>query len=140
MSKPRYRWWGFACRMIRDYPWLKADYAELHKQSMSAGDGMPRGRNTGRMVESTAMRQMPVDDQNCYDAVARAIELTRVRSGGAERLELIRQVYWQKKRRSIRDAARTVGISEQTAKRWHGDFVRLVGSCYGFETRKTEHE
>lgn len=133
MSKPRYRWWGFACRMIRDYRGLKAEYEDLHTQTITADtSGMPREGGTGRAVEAIALRQLPKDDQEVYDAVTRAIEITRLRPDGEERINMIRFIYWNRKQHRLRDAALHVHISEPTAKRWHGDFVRLVGSCYGF--------
>lgn len=105
MSKPRYRWWGFARRMIRDYRSLK--------------------------VECDTQNCLSADDRKAYDAVARAIEITNLRPDGKERLAMIRYVYWYKKEHTVKDAAPRLHIAEATAKRWHGDFVRLVGKCYG---------
>lgn len=77
MSRPRYRWWGFARRMIRDYRGLKAAYDDLHSQSIVADtSGMPKGGGNNRTVEVIAMRQLPEDDQKAYDAVSRAVETT----------------------------------------------------------------
>ena len=134
MSKPRYRWWGFARKMIRDYPELKEAWNDLHSQSMTADySGMPKGGSAGRTVESIALRQLPPDDQKVYDAVTRAIEITRVRPDGKDRLDLIRYVYWYKKLHTVKDGALQVYVSERTAERWHSDFVKLVGKCYGFD-------
>lgn len=105
MSKPRYRWWGFARRMIRDYPALKRNHAQ---------------------------HGLSHDDQKVYEAVAQAIEATQLRPDGDERIKMIRYIYWNKKRHTVRDAAPQASISEPTAQRWHSDFVRLVGKCYGF--------
>lgn len=134
MSKPRYRWWGFVRRMIRDYPGLKAAVDDLHSQNVTASmTGMPRGSGTGRTVETIALRQLPEDDQKIYDAVTRAIEVTRLRSDGEERIALIRYAYWGRKERALKHAALYAHVSERTAKRWHGDFVRMVAKCYGFD-------
>lgn len=136
MSRPRYRWWGFVRRMIRDYRVLKDAYDDLHSQSVSADtSGMPKGGGSGRAVEDIAMRQLPVDDQKAYDAVTRAAEITRLMSDGDDRMALIRYVYWCNKPHDVKDAAPQLHISEPTAKRWHGDFVRLVGKCYGFSLK-----
>lgn len=134
MSSPRYRWWGFVRRMIRDYRSLKIQYDDLHTQSITAGaSGMPRGSGNRSVVESLAMRQLPRDDQKAYDAVSRAVEITNLLPDGELKLELIRYVYWGQGQRRVEDAPLVLPISRRTAIRWHGDFVRLVGKCYGFE-------
>ena len=133
MSKPRYRWWGFARNMIRDYQGLKQSLADLHRQNMTADNtGMPKGGGGGRTVEGVALRQLPPDDQKVYDAVTRAIELTRMRADGEDHIKLIQLMYWAKKQMTAKAASVRLHISDVTAKRWHGDFVRLVGKCYGY--------
>lgn len=72
------------------------------------------------------------DEQNERDAVSKAIEATRQHPQGHERLNLIRLVYWEKPTRILQEAAFHLHISEITAKRWHGDFIRLVGKFCGF--------
>lgn len=136
MSKPRYRWWGFARKMIRDYPGLKDALNDLHSQSITANtSGMPSGGGEGRTVETIALRTLPPDDQKVYDAVTRAIQITALRASGEERIAMIRYLYWGKKTRKIEDAAVRCHVSVPTAKRWHGDFVRTVGVCYGFSLK-----
>lgn len=139
MSKPRYRWWGFVRNMIRDYPALKEELDDLHSQSMAADySGMPKGGGAGRTVENIALRQLPPDDQKDYDAVTRAIEITKLRPDGEERLAMIRYIYWCQKEHTVKDSAMQVSVSERTAKRWHSDFVRLVGKCHGFKVGTQE--
>ena len=136
MSKQRYRWWGFVKRMIRDYRGLKAEYDDLHTQSITANtSGTPSGGGTGRAVESIAMRELPPDDQKAYDAVTRAIRATMVLSNGTERMAMIRYIYWCREERKVKDAALRAHVSVPTAKRWHGDFVRLVAKYYGFSVK-----
>ena len=133
MSKPRYMWWGFARKMIRAYPELKQAWNDLHSQSMTTDySGMPKGGSAGRTVESIALRQLPPDDQKVYDAVSKAVEITKRRPDGSDRISLIRYVYWHKKQHTVKDAALQVPVSKRTAERWHSEFVRLVGKCYGF--------
>jgi hypothetical protein len=135
VSKPRYRWWGFVRRMIRDYPGLQYALALLHEQSTVADlSGMPHGSGVGRSIEAIAMRQLPEDDQKVYDAVKKAIEITSLQSEGTVRLKLITMMYWSNKPFTAKAAALGLHISDATAKRWHGDFVRLVGKCYGFKS------
>lgn len=85
------------------------------------------------MAEAVALRQLPADDQKVYDAVTRAIEVTKLNKAGGERLKLIKLMYWSPKSIPAKDAAIQLFVSKRTAERWHGDFVRLVGKCYGFE-------
>ena len=139
MSSPRYRWWGFARRMIRDYRSLKIQYEDLHSQSITAGtSGMPRGSGNSSVVESLALRQLPKDDQRVYDAVSRAVEITNLLPDGELKLDLIRYVYWNKLQHPVKDAALQLHISRRTAERWHAEFVRLVGKYYGFEVGGSE--
>lgn len=135
MSKPRSRWWGFVRRMIRDYPALSRALDDLHEQSITAQcSGMPSGGGANRSVETIALRQLPEDDQKVYDAVSKAVEGIHLRPDGPSRLKLIELMYWSKHRFTVKSAALALHISEPTAKRWHGDFVRLVGRCYGFKS------
>lgn len=134
MSRPRKRWWGFARRMIRDYKSLERQMKDLHAQSITANiSGMPRGGGAGRIVESAALRQLPAEDQKVHDAVSQAVSLTRSLPDGSDRYRLIELMYWEKKSLPIKAAAMQIHVSEVTAKRWHGDFVHLVGRCYGFK-------
>lgn len=102
MSKPRYRWWGYALKVVRDYPKL------------------------------LAADHLTVDDQKDRDAVAQAIEQIRQGRHGEETLQLIKHVYWDGSARRIEDAAMRLHISESTAKRWHREFIRAVGRGLGF--------
>ena len=139
MSKPRYRWWGFAQNMIRDYPGLKKNLAVLHQQNTTADNsGMPKGGGGGRTVESIVLRQLPQDDQKVYDAVTRAVEITQLRDDGEDHMKLIHLMYWAEKPITAKAASVRLHISDVTAKRWHGDFVRLVGKCYGYNVDTPE--
>ena len=139
MSKPRYRWWGFAKNMIRDYPGLKKNLAVLHQQNTTADNsGMPKGGGGGRTVESIVLRQLPQDDQKVYDAVTRAVEITQLRDDGEDHMKLIHLMYWAEKPITAKAASVRLHISDVTAKRWHGDFVRLVGKCYGYNVDTPE--
>lgn len=139
MSSPRYRWWGFVRRMIRDYRSLKAQHDDLHTQSITAAaTGMPRGGGSRSAVENLALRQLPADDQKAFDAVSRAVEITNLLPDGELKLALISYVYWNKQQHPVKDGALQLHISRRTAERWHAEFVRLVGKCYGFEVGGSE--
>lgn len=109
MSKPRYRWWSYARAMVREYPEL----AKKYNQPVTAScPGMP----------STEQRE--------YEAVRRAIEKTKQYKNGRDRLSVIGLVLW-KKSHTIAGAALTVPCHEDTAKQWHGEFIRLVAKNMG---------
>ena len=134
MSKPRYRWWTFAKNMIRDFPAVEKEWKDIHAQSITANmSGMPRSGGAGRTVETVALRQLKPEDQKLYDAVTGAKEHTILLPNGTDRMKLIRLMYWSGKPRTVQAVAKQIPVSEVTAKRWHGDFVRLVGVHYGFK-------
>lgn len=139
LSTAKFRWWGFARSMIRDYPSLKAQLRDLHEHSITAGDsGTGGGGGVSRKTEQIALRTLPADDQKVFDAVNRAIELTTLQTEGEQRMKLIALMYWVSSPMSLAAAAYRIHISEPTAKRWHGAFVRLVGKCFGFEVDTSE--
>lgn len=141
MSTAKYRWWSFARSMIRDYPSLKAQLRDLHEQSITAGDsGTGGGGGVSRKTEQVALRQLPVDDQKAFEAVRRAIEITSLKVAGEKKLQLIKLMYWTSSPMAMAAAAYKIPIADATAKRWHGEFVRLVGKCYGFEVDTSEPE
>ena len=139
MSKPKFRWWSFVKAMIRDYPNLEKAWKDVHQTSITANySAMPKGGSASRTVENISLRQMDPDDQKVYDAVSRAIELTRLLPDGKRRMDMIRLTYWVKKPMTLKSAALHLFISECTAKRWHGSFVRCVAVCYGFQVDTPE--
>ena len=107
MGKPMYRWWDYVRKTVRAYPEL--DSRQLERE----------------------------DDIRDRDAVACAVAATLEHRDGKERVELIRYVYWNRKQHRVKDAAPRLHISEATAKRWHGDFIREVARKRGFSTIDT---
>ena len=133
MSKPRYGWWSYAKHIVRSYPALKEEYDELHRQRITASStGLPGAGNYTRTTENTALRQLPRARQRELDAVEKAISKTRLLRSGSDRLKVIDLVLW-KGSHKIDGAAMQLHISEDTAKLYHRDFIRLVGFCYGLE-------
>lgn len=102
-QKEMFRWWTFARAMVRDYPKLCNNPPQT------------------------------TDDIKDREAVAKAIELTRQSRNGEDHLALIRAIYWGRKQRRVKEAAIGLYISDATAKRWHGEFIKLVGRCWGFQ-------
>lgn len=139
MSKPRYIWWGMVRHMIRWYPQLHKALRELHQQNITAQiSGMPSGGGSTRSLEGVALKQLPGDQQAIHDAVDTAVNGYRLRKDGKERLQLIQFMYWIPKPMPMASAAYKLHISDATAKRWHGEFVRTVARAYGFNVDTQE--
>lgn len=118
--------------MIRRYPLLKEEYAELHKQGVTASySGEEPTGGISRSCESLAIRELPYNKQREYEAVRRAIKTTERYKNGRDRLRIIEMVLW-KRSHTLEGAALLVPCSERTAKQWHGDFIKLVAGNYGF--------
>lgn len=133
MSKPKDDWWRSAVWAVRNHPARKEEYDELHRQSLVADlSGMPSGHEVSRSAENIALRTMAPMKQREYDAVVRAIEVTKLMPNGDARLELIRRMYWQGKKLNMNAVIYQLGIAEATGKRWHGVFIRLVGEFLGY--------
>lgn len=134
MSNARNDWWSNVIRMVANYPARKAEYDELHEQSVGASaDGMQHGTGAGRTVETIALQEMAPMKQKEYEAVSRAVRITEMMPTGMERVELIRRMYWKGKKLRIDDVTPGLHISYKTGERWHTSFIRLVGQCVGYE-------
>ena len=135
MSKSRYGWWSYAKYMVRKYPGLKKQLEEMHAQRVTSDTTRIPGWGGGasRSTENAALRQLPPARQKEYDAVRRALEITSQMPDGDKHIELIRQMYWKGKKLRIVDVVYKIGIADITGNRWHSDFIRLVGFCYGLE-------
>lgn len=131
MSRPRYDWWPYVKGIIRRYPALKEQYADLHSQSVTASySGMPHGSGVGRPIEALAIRELPTNSQREYEAVRRAIDLTERYPNGRQRLAIVKMVLWDKQY-TLEGAALQIPCGIATAWRWHQEFIRLVASKYG---------
>ena len=127
MSKPREPWWGYVKNVIRKYPMYKAELRELRSQKITPGYSKAGGRGTThRKTEAVALRQLKPGDQVRYDAVERAISITKALPDGKWRYKLIEQYYFNKHMARLSDIAFSCNVGEATAWRWHADFVRLV--------------
>ena len=130
MSSPRYGWWSYAKAMIRAYPRLHKEYEALHSQKITASiSGMPGGGGASRTTEDIALRRLPGTQQAEYDAVTRAIELTKGKTYGNDALKLVDLVFW-KRRCTVTGAAVQINCSKTTAFRYHREFIQLVGKCF----------
>ena len=133
MSKPKDDWFYTVVGIVRNYPERKREYTELHEQSMSAEiTGMPRGSGTTRTTEMFAIREMAPMKQKEFEAVRAAVEVTKRLPNGEIRIELIRRVYWQNGKSTLKAVYPQLHIAQATAERWHGAFIRLVGEFLGY--------
>lgn len=96
MSKPRFRWWGYMRQVVRAYPVL------CKVKRLSSGDLADR------------------------EAVAKAIEETAKLRNGQERLGVMESLYWIDEPQKMDVAAARHFVSESTAIKWHGHFIKLV--------------
>ena len=134
ISKPRYDWWVPVIWCVRNYPNRKKEYEQLHSQSVTASSEVSvRADGINRRTENIALRQLPLVKQNEYDAVTKALEITKMMPDGEKRIELIRRMYWSGKKLRVTDVIMHIGISDITGWRWHGAFIKLVGTLLGYE-------
>ena len=97
MSKPREIWWGYVKAIIRRYPELCEREAALHRQCISpALTGMPHGGKTTNPTADAALRELPEKQQREVAAVRAAIVKTQALQDGAERMEMVRLVFWDR--------------------------------------------
>lgn len=134
MSTPRYGWWSYVKNMIRRYPDLAEEYAALHEQGVTpAYSRMPQGGGEGRPLEEVAIRELPGVKQREYEAVHKAIQVTKRYQNGKERLAVVKYVFWDghKGRSLLAEAAKKGHCSYYTAQNYHRDFIMLVASSFG---------
>lgn len=131
MGKTRFKWWGYIKAVIRDYPRLKADRADLQEMKITAGFSPRIGSSdVSRGAENYALRILPGVSEKEFQAVDQAISATMKKRDGADRLALVELIFW-KQSHTLTGAALTLHVSPRTARRWHGDFIRCVAQFYG---------
>lgn len=133
MSKPKDDWFKNAVWTVRNYPARKQEYEELTSPKVTASiSGMPGSGGVSRTVENLALREMAPMKQKEYEAVTKAIEVTKLLPNGDLKVKLISLMYWQGKKLNIQEAIPKISVGEATGKRWHGSFIRLVGDFMGY--------
>lgn len=127
MSKPRYDWWSYIKAIIRRYPERLAEYRDLHDPSFSiALTGLPGRKNsTSDPTAATALKEMPPRVQKEFDAVHKAVKDTLCSPNGQHKIRLISLVFW-KRSHTLAGAAMQIPCGIQTAKKWHGEFIKRV--------------
>jgi len=91
---------------------------------------MPGGSEAQRSTENIALRGLPGVKGREFDAVDRALDETRRMKDGELRVKLIDLVFWSKTH-TLDGASLSLHVSEMTGRRWHTDFIRLVGKNLG---------
>ena len=113
--------------MIRRYPSLKAEYEELHSQSVTAQySSLPHTEGVSRGTEMVSIRELPSTRQREYEAVRRAVEQTMGYANGKERLAVVDMVFW-KRSCTVLEAAALFPLARQ----WHKEFILLTAANYG---------
>lgn len=131
MSKPREPWWPYVKNVLRSYPALKRELNAIRQQSITVRyNAAGGGSGPGRSTEQVALRELPPPRMREYEAVRKAIQKTGRLPDGKLRNDLIRLVYFRK-RYNLSGAAWACHVSEPTAKRYHGEFLRLVAFNLG---------
>lgn len=132
MSKPRYDWWSYVKGIIRRYPELCSRQEELRRTTLSPDlNGLPHGNGKiSDPVADAALRELPKINQREMEAVRKAIDETKKLDTGEERLRMIRLVFWDRTH-TLEGSAQKIHISYITAKRWHGEFIRVVAMEFG---------
>ena len=127
MSRPRYDWWGYIKAIIRRYPERLSEYRELHTPSFSiALTGLPGGKNSvSDPTMATALKEMPPRVQKEFNAVHKAVEDTLRSPNGQHKIKLVSLVFW-KRSHTLAGAAMQIPCGVQTAKKWHGEFIKRV--------------
>ena len=125
MSKGK-TWRDQARRAVMAYPRLHEELADLQRMSVTPRlSGMPGGGGTGRSTEDAALRQLPPEEQTAHDAVEHALRMMSLFRTAAKRRQLVELVYWRRTH-TVYGAGVEIGVSEETAKRWNGDFLLCV--------------
>lgn len=126
-------WWASARQMLYRYPRIAKDREDLHQQNVTADlSGMPRGGGAGRTTETIAMRQLPPAEEKEYQDVSSALRMTRLLPDGESKVKLIELMYFKHGGIKMEYAAYRVHISYSTARRWHKDFINLIGKIHGW--------
>lgn len=132
MSKYRHWWRPNVERALRVYPYLKAAKQAAQAQSVTPSySGMPRGGGTSRSTENAALRHFSPQEEKLLDAVDRAIaEISRHRDG-AEVLNIVKMVDFDR-RYTVEGAAMALYMHRVTASEKRTRFIDLVGKYMDF--------
>ncbi len=122
-------WWLYVKHILMEYPTLCEELKELKNPRITVKyeeNRHGKGR-VSRPVENIVMAELREKKQRKYDAVTKAMEMTKqlYPQSAEDRLKIIDLVYFSKKT-NINGAAMEIPCHLNTAARWQADFIRLV--------------
>ena len=146
MGKSRFIWWTMVRNALYEYPQWQKELAELRRQSITAAScGMSeefaerpgvsphavRGGNMAtRTTEGVALREFDPWKQKMYDAITEALAALQHKRDG-DRLRKIIEMKYFGKSHTLTGAALHESVSWETARDWHGYFMRDVAERVG---------
>lgn len=132
MSSYRHWWTPNVARALKEFPALIAKKDELRKTSIIAKySSDPRSGTAQRTTENIALTDLPPAEAALVDAIESALDEISRRRDGDEILRLIDLVHFRRSH-TLYGAAVALNMSEITAKRKNGDFIRLVAKKLGY--------
>lgn len=123
MSRPREKWWGYVKACIRDYPAVCQELETRKRAASDSGPARPTEWEALLHLEGEQVLQGQRAREFC--GVRNAVRETAGLKDGPERLRMIEMVFW-KRSHTLSGAALECHVSMRTARRWHGDFIRLA--------------
>ena len=116
MSNPRYDWWPYVKGMIRRYPDLNGNTTRCMKPEPQRRSPACRGAVFPIQPQMPPWELPPIHQKE-YEAVRKAVEATRQRKDGTDRLKVIQLVLWDKSHIGWR--SHESPMLERTAQEWH---------------------
>lgn len=134
MSSYRHWWTPNVARALKEYPRLIAKKDELRKTALIAKYSTdPRNKNATRSTENIALKDLPPAEAATVDAISSALDEISRRRDGDEIIRLVDLVHFRRSH-TLYGAAMVLNMSEITAKRKNGDFIKLVAKKLGYMT------
>lgn len=112
---------------LRVYPRLKRKQTESAAQQITPDyGGVAVQHGTSRTTEDAALRStLTADELRIVEAVELAVAMQERQPNGAERLKMIRLVYWQRTH-TLAGAAIECHYSEEAIWRWNNEIMTAV--------------
>ena len=112
---------------LRVYPRLKRKQAEAAGQQITPDyGGVVVQHGASRTTEDAALRStLSADELRIIEAVEMAVAMQERQPNGAERLKMIRLVYWQRTH-TLAGAALECHYSEEAIWRWNNEIMTAV--------------
>ena len=117
---------------MRIYPYLKAAKQVAQEQSITPSySGMPRGCGPSRSTENAALRHFSPQEEKLLSAVDRAIAEVSHHRDGAEVLQIVKMVDFDR-RYTVEGAAMELHMHRNSASSRRTRFIDLVGKYMDF--------